>query len=97
MQAPTDLNDQHTWGGHPFQAGPEGSQTGIHEHDQPNMNQDTRFQPFSQTGFIASSSGDLFHPAPGGPSSRTFTLLNVPHNPHLRYQINHRRINSFSP
>ena len=100
MQTPTDLNEQHAWGGNPFPAGPEGPQTGIHEQDPPDpprTNHDARFQPFSQTGFIASNSDDLFHPAPGGSFSRTYNLPNVPYNPHPRYHINHRRVNSFSP
>jgi hypothetical protein len=91
MQSPTGFNNQHAWGGQRFQTGPDGSQTDASdsELDTPtllgNGNNDRRFQPLPQTGFTASTSDDVFHPAPGGPSSTLFTLSDVPYNPNPRY------------
>jgi hypothetical protein len=92
MQTPTNLNDQHAWGGQHFQIGTDELQANTNGHVQQDTS-DTRFQPSSQTGFIASHSDDLFHPASGGPSSNTFNLPDVPFNPNPRYQTYNRAIN----
>ena len=62
MQHPTNLNDQHAWGGQHF---PNDSQADTNEHEEPTVVQHTqqeRFRPLSQADFIASNSDDLFHP-----------------------------------
>ena len=83
MQTPPNLNEQPAWGRQPFQ---QPSQQSAHSDssaaDQPTIvgriPQDAQANPMSQTGVIASSSDNLFHPVPNVPSSYVFSLPNVP-------------------
>lgn len=77
-----DFNDQHTWGGQPYQPEVLSSVTTMTGHER----QNDGFRPFPQAGFVASTSDDFFHPTVGGPSSHIYTLPDIPHNPHPHYQ-----------
>ena len=81
MQTPTNLNDQHAWGGQPFHRIHSESSASVTEQDQTTMvvhgRQDAPVHPLSQAGVIASSSDNLFHPVPNVPSSHIFNLPTV--------------------
>lgn len=53
-----------------------------------------QLRPSSQNGFLASTSDNLFHPVPGGTTSRVFILPNVPLNPNPQYHMYNRRVNT---
>ena len=82
---PPNLNDQHNWGGHAFHPPSVTSPTVDNGLNQATIvahgRHDTRAQPLSQAGVIASSSDNLFHPVPNIPSLSAFTLPPVPSNP----------------
>ena len=65
MQTPSNLNDQHAWGGDRF------SPSGTNQ-------QDVRPPSLPQDRVIASSSDNLFHPVSREPSSYVFALPTVP-------------------
>ena len=85
METPANLNNQHAWGGQPFQPTPADSSPITNEQDQATLvargQQNAQIQPLSQTGFIASSSENLFHPVSHDPSSYVLKLPNIPSNP----------------
>ena len=88
METPANLNDQHAWGGQPFQHTPADSSLIANEQDQATLvargQQNAQVQPFPQTGVIALSSENLFHPVSHDPSSYAFKLPHVPSNPRFR-------------
>lgn len=88
MQTPTNINNQQVWGGQSYPLGSSADTVGPQAQHTllPRERQEPRFRPSSQAGFIASDSDDLFHPAPGGPSSRVFHLPDVPLPPHPRFR-----------
>lgn len=92
MQTPPNLNDQQKWGGQCYQSVPEALSNVPNEQDQPTLiaggRQNTQARPFSQAGFIASSSDNLFHPVsqnPDVPSTYNFSLPQIPSPRHRTY------------
>ena len=85
MQTPTNINNQQVWGGQSYPLGSSADTVGPQTQHTllPRERQEPHFRSSSQAGFIASDSDDLFHPAPGGPSSRVFHLPDVPYLPIL--------------
>ena len=87
MQTPTNLNNHQVWGGQDFHYG------GSSETDERTYvlreRQEPRLRPSSQAGFVASDSDELFHPAPGGPSSRTLNLAPLPPRRHAYNQTSY--------
>lgn len=100
MQTPTNLNEQHIWGGQLPQSRPfsvsedEGEQMTIVTHQLHAGHQDSQFCPSSPAGFVASNSDDLFNPTMGGPTLYAFNLPDVPFNPNPHYHAYNRRANT---
>jgi hypothetical protein len=95
MQTPPNLNNHHIWGGEQFQ---EEIPTDV-ENEQvtlvANGYRGGGFRPFSQAGFIASSSDNLFNPDVDVPSSYVFNLpqISLPSEP--RYHAYNRQMDTF--
>jgi hypothetical protein len=87
MQTPTNFNDQDAWGGQQYE--PEGLLTDTDDDNQATVvahgQQEGRFRPFSQAGFIPSSSDNLLNPISEDPSSYVFNLPEVTRNPRPRH------------
>ena len=85
METPANLNDQHAWGGQPFQHTPADSSLIANEQDQATLvargQQNAQVPSLSQPEVIASSSENLFHPVSHDPSAYVFKLPDVPSNP----------------
>ena len=85
METPANLNDQHAWGGQPFQSMLADSSPITNEQDQVTLvargQQNAQVPSLSQAEVIPSSSENLFHPVSHDPSAYVFKLPNVPSNP----------------
>ena len=91
MTTTPNLNNQHAWGGQPFQhhmladSSSVVSSSIVNEQDQPTLvargQQNAPVPALSQAEVIASSSDNLFNPVTHDPSSYVFKLQNVPSQP----------------
>ena len=103
MATPPNLDNQHAWGGHPFEPVPVNSpsvvsSSVINEQEQATLvargQQNAQTHPLSQAKVIASSSDNLFHPVTHhDPSSYVFKLPNVPSQPRPHAYNSHDTFN----
>ena len=94
IEASTNMNEHHVWGGQNFQNISCGTPVNQGEHNQTTLVPTQILRPSSQAGIIASNSNNLFHPIPSNPISHTFTLPDVPFNPNPRYHAYNQQTNT---
>src|ERR1700678_1840483 len=92
MDTPTPVgtNEQQVWGGNVYRyPDPSGTLTVEQAAHVDPPDPGSVLPPSSQAHLLASSSDDLFHPTPGGPSFVPYRLPPVPNNPTYTLPFSH--------
>lgn len=91
MQTQTNINDHNVWCGQHSQGISHGLQGDEVQNEQTTLVPQQLYIPTSQSEFTASYSDDLFRPVRGGSVLHSYTLPDIPFNPHPQYNAYNRQ------